>query len=104
MEDLHVPVYIFNNSILLAMGDGVICLIKGKFYGSFDFDVVQMSQELDKITFPMCVIYGADTTHYSIGDVEFTRRGKEFVGSLEFLDDDFLHQIMHDVRSVTNIG
>lgn len=104
MEDLIIPVYIFHDRALLATGDAAIMQIKGRYYGSFDFDVTYLSSEINEIKFPMCVVHGSLATHYAVGDVIFTRNGKEFVGQLEFKDDDYLHQIMPDVRSVTNIG
>jgi len=104
MEDFCVPVYIFgDNGGLLASGDGWIRQEKGRYYGSFEFDDVHIKSDVIEVSFPLCLVYGADGTSCPIGDVIFTRSVAEFRGMLEFKDDDFLHQIMPNARSVTNV-
>lgn len=104
-DDIVIPIYIFENSALIASGEGLISKIGGRYFGSFDFETSKSSylKEARQVGYPMNLVHGAKGQRTSIGEITFTNMGDEFSGSIEFRNDPDLDILMRTARSLVNL-
>lgn len=96
-----IPIYIFKDGNLVIVGEALIGKENERYYGAFDFDT---PMDLgDRVEYPMNLVVGEGGQRVPVGIFEFTRRGTEYSGSIEFEKDLDLNFLMQCARSLVNV-